>query len=331
MVTESYRKLPGLWRPVDIRKNSKQTRDPATANIIIVMGFSQDFILSGAAIAVSKTAVAPLDRVKYLLQTQNELTKKGRLDSPYKGVIDCSKRILRTEGLYHAWRGNLPNLLKFFPTQAFNFALKDRIKAFLRTSKDASITAKFAANIASGGLAGGLSLMFVYPLEYARTRLVTDIKSRGGERQFSGLIDVYVKTLKSDGVQGLYRGFTISVLGVFLYRGLYFGLYDTLKPPVLGPDPALTLSFLLGWAVSFTAGLLCYPLGTVRSRMMMRSCEPVKYRGSLDCLTQITKTEGWRSLMRGAGVNIVRGLAGTAVLIGCDNLKKNPLVRWILG
>ena len=289
------------------------------------MGFAEDFILSSAAVTVAKTAVAPLDRVKCLLQNQKELSKQGRLDSPYKGVFDCTRRIMRTEGVYHCWRGNLPNVLKFFPTQAFNFALKDQIKALFKTSKDASLTAKVATNIASGGIAGTLALWLVYPLDYAKTRLATDIRGKAGERQFSGLIDVYVKTRKSDGERGLYRGFTISALAIFIYRGLYFGLYDTLKPLMLGPDPAFAPSFLLGWLVSFTASLLCYPLDTVKCRMMMRSGEAVKYSGSLDCLTQIIRLEGWRSLMRGAGVNIIKGLAGAAVLAGCDQLKRNHL------
>ena len=57
---------------------------------------------------------------------------------------------------------------------------------------------------------------------------------------------MYVKTLKSDGIQGLYRGFTISAVGIFIYRGMYFGLYDTLKPLLLGADAGVTLSFFLG-------------------------------------------------------------------------------------
>ena len=93
------------------------------------------------------------------------------------------------------------------------------------------------------------------------SRLANDAKGKGGERQFNGLIDVYVKTLKSDGIQGLYRGFTISAVGIFIYRGMYFGLYDTLKPLLLGKDAGVFLSFFLGWAVTVTAGLMSYPIG----------------------------------------------------------------------
>merc|ERR1711874_627928 len=73
-------------------------------------------------------------------------------------------------------------------------------------------------------------------------------------------IDVYVKTLKSDGIQGLYRGFAISAVGIFVYRGLYFGLYDTLKPLLLGADAGVFVSFLLGWVITVSAGLASYPI-----------------------------------------------------------------------
>merc|ERR1712108_64848 len=201
---------------------------------------------------------APIERVKLLVQNQDEMIKQGRLDKPYTGVLDCTKRVLATEGIVPFWRGNLANVLRYFPTQALNFAFKDTIKALFATPKTAPTWQKFATNIASGGFAGSLSLTVVYSLDYARTRLANDSKGKGGERQFNGLIDVYVKTLKTDGIQGLYRGFVISCVGNFIYRGLYFGLYDTLKPMVLGPDAGVALSFFLGWAVTVVSGLASY-------------------------------------------------------------------------
>jgi len=285
------------------------------------LGFFENFMLAGVAAGVSKTVAAPIERVKLLVQNQDEMIKQGRLDKPYNGVIDCTKRVLATEGVYPFWRGNLANVLRYFPTQALNFAFKDSIKAAFKTAKDAPQSLKFATNIASGGAAGTMSLLFVYSLDYARTRLANDSKGKGGERQFNGLVDVYVKTLKSDGIQGLYRGFTISAVGIFIYRGMYFGLYDTLKPLLLGKDAGVFLSFFLGWAVTVTAGLMSYPIDTVRRRMMMTSGGGVKYKGSMDCFIQVMKNEGFMSLMKGAGANILRGVAGAGVLAGFDKFQ----------
>merc|ERR1711868_129707 len=285
------------------------------------LGFVENFMLSGVAAGVSKTAAAPIERVKLLVQNQDEMIKQGRLDKPYTGVIDCTTRVLKTEGVYPFWRGNLANVLRYFPTQALNFAFKDQIKSLFKTSKDAPQYLKFGTNIASGGFAGTLSLLFVYSLDYARTRLANDAKGKGGERQFNGLVDVYVKTMKSDGIQGLYRGFTISAVGIFIYRGMYFGMFDTLKPMLIGDGGSVGLSFLLGWFVTVTAGLMSYPIDTIRRRMMMTSGGGAKYKGSIDCAMQIMKNEGFMSMMKGAGANILRGVAGAGVLAGFDKFQ----------
>lgn len=287
------------------------------------LGFAENFALSGVAAVISKTAAAPIERVKLLVQNQDEMIKQGRLDKPYKGVIDCTVRTFRNEGVLPFWRGNLANCIRYFPTQALNFAFKDSIKAAFNASKKDSYTLSFAKNIASGGIAGAMSLTFVYSLDYARTRLANDNKSsaKGGEREFKGLIDVYKKTLATDGIQGLYRGYVISCVGIIVYRGCYFGFYDSLKPILLGDDPSLLASFALGYVVTITAGLVSYPVDTIRRRMMMTSGQAVKYNGSIDCTKQILANEGFMSLMKGAGANILRGVAGAGVLSGFDKFK----------
>lgn len=145
---------------------------------------------------------------------------------------------------------------------------------------------------------------------------------KGGERQFNGLIDVYRKTLASDGVAGLYRGFVISCVGIIVYRGLYFGMYDSIKPvlPAAYRDSFLA-SFLLGWSITIGAGLASYPIDTVRRRMMMTSGQAVKYRSSMHAFSEIVKNEGMKSLFKGAGANILRAVAGAGVLAGYDQLQ----------
>merc|ERR1712142_879871 len=294
------------------------------------LGFAENFMLSGVAAAVSKTAAAPIERVKLLVQNQDEMIKQGRLDKPYNGIVDCTRRTMAAEGMGSFWRGNMANVIRYFPTQALNFAFKDTVKSLFKTAKDAPQYEKFAKNILSGGVAGSLSLTFVYSLDYCRTRLANDAKTKTGTRQYNGMIDVYVKTIKSDGIQGLYRGFVISCVGIFIYRGMYFGLYDSIKPIVLGDNASVFLSFILGWIVTVTAGLMSYPIDTVRRRMMMTSGQAVKYKGSMDCFIQVMKNEGFMSLMKGAGANILRGVAGAGVLAGFDKFKE-LYIQWRLG
>ncbi|KAK9357331.1 mitochondrial carrier domain-containing protein [Lipomyces starkeyi] len=281
--------------------------------------FLIDFLMGGVSAAIVKTAAAPTERVKLLLQNQDEMIKQGRLDRQYSGIVDCFKRTTADEGVVSLWRGNTANVIRYFPTQALNFAFRDRFQAMFGFEKDIDgYWTWFAGNLASGGAAGATSLVFVYSLDYARTRLANDIKSsaKGGERQFNGLIDVYKKTLASDGLAGLYRGFGPSVVGIVVYRGLYFGLYDSLKPVLLvgSLEGNFFASFLLGWAVTTAAGIASYPIDTVLRRMMMTSGQAVKYTSSFNAFSEIVATEGLGSLFKGAGVNILRGVAGAGVI-----------------
>jgi solute carrier family 25 (adenine nucleotide translocator) protein 4/5/6/31 len=289
-------------------------------------GFMVDFLMGGVSAAVSKTAAAPIERVKLLIQNQDEMLKAGRLDRKYNGIVDCFRRTTAQEGVVALWRGNTANVIRYFPTQALNFAFRDTYKSMFAFKKERDGYWKWmAGNLASGGMAGATSLLFVYSLDYARTRLANDAKSakKGGERQFNGLVDVYKKTLASDGVAGLYRGFMPSVAGIVVYRGLYFGMYDSLKPVVLvGPlEGNFLASFALGWSVTTGAGIASYPLDTIRRRMMMTSGEAVKYKSSIDAAQKIIAAEGVKSLFKGAGANILRGVAGAGVLSIYDQVQ----------
>merc|ERR1712137_939033 len=191
------------------------------------------------------------------------MLKSGRLDRKYDGIGECFSRTAKNEGVLSLWRGNTANVIRYFPTRALNFAFRDTYKSMFAYKKERDGYAKWMAGNLASGAAGATSLPFVYSLDYARTRLANDAKSakKGGERQFNGLVDVYRKTLASDGIAGLYRGFGPSVLGIIVYRGLYFGMYDSIKPVILvGPlEGNFLASFLLGWSVTTTAGVASYP------------------------------------------------------------------------
>ena len=297
------------------------------------LSFYEDFLLAGVAAGVSKTAAAPIERVKLLVQNQAEMLKSGRLAEPYKGIVDCATRVAADEGIVSFWRGNTANVVRYFPTQALNFAFKPVFKSMFAVKQSDGKAIFMLANIASGGMAGVCSLIFVYSLDFVRTRLANDSKSAkgGGERQFNGMFDVYRKIIASDGIAGLYRGFVISAVGIFIYRGFYFGLYDTAQtvmPSNLKGN--FFANFALGWVVTTTAGLASYPIDTIRRRMMMTSGEGVKYKNSLHAAQVILQSEGVSSFFRGAGANVLRGVAGAGVLSGFD-LFKDAYIAWRVG
>jgi len=288
-----------------------------------VVAFAQDFIAGGISAAISKTAVAPIERVKLLLQVQ-ATSKQIAADQRYKGMVDCFVRIPKEQGFLAFWRGNLANVIRYFPTQALNFAFKDKYKQLFLggVDKKKEFWKFFAGNLASGGAAGATSLCFVYPLDFARTRLAADVGKGEGSREFKGLGDCLVKIFKADGIGGLYRGFFVSVQGIIIYRAAFFGLYDTAK----GMTGATNI--LISWAIAQTvttvSGIISYPFDTVRRRLMMQSGRKggdVMYTGTIDCWKKIAKNEGGGAFFKGAFSNILRGTGGAIVLVMYDEMQ----------
>jgi solute carrier family 25 (mitochondrial adenine nucleotide translocator), member 4/5/6/31 len=290
------------------------------------VSFAKDFVAGGISAAISKTAVAPIERVKLLLQVQHA-SKQITVDKQYKGIIDAFVRIPKEQGLLSYWRGNLANVIRYFPTQALNFAFKDKYKqVFLGgVDKNTQFWRYFAGNLASGGAAGATSLCFVYPLDFARTRLAADVGKSGAEREFSGLGNCLAKIFRSDGLVGLYRGFNVSVQGIIIYRAAYFGFYDTAKGML--PDPKktpLVISWLIAQTVTTISGIISYPFDTVRRRMMMQSGRAKgdrMYKNTIDCWVKIGKAEGSNAFFKGALSNVFRGTGGALVLVLYDEMK----------
>lgn len=285
--------------------------------------FIINFLAGGVSGAVAKTATAPIERVKLLIQTQDANPKiiSGEV-ARYTGIMDCFSRVASEQGVKAFWRGNLTNIIRYFPTQAFNFAFKDTIKAlFPKADKNTEFGKFFAINMASGGLAGAGSLLIVYPLDYARTRLASDVG--GGKAQFSGLADCLKQTVKNGGIGSLYNGIGVSIVGIIPYRGVYFGLFDTMSgynPYQKSDNNVLRAAskFACAQSSAIAAGYASYPFDTVRRRLQMQSEKPKSewvYSGTADCFGKIVANEGAGALFKGAGANALRTVGAAMVLV----------------
>merc|ERR1711992_206244 len=296
------------------------TFDLKTTAATVNKDFLLDFVAGGISAAVSKTVVAPLERVKIILQIQ-DAHKHIPKDQQYKGVVDCFSRIHKEQGFLSFWRGNVVNVVRYFPTQALNFAFKDKYKQlFLDGVDKKDFWRFFAGNLASGGAAGATSLLIVYPLDFARTRLGADVGKAAADREFKGLFDYITKSYKADGlVRGLYPGFLSSVQGIIIYRAIYFGAYDTAKE--MFDKPNFLTKFAIAQSVAAVSVTMAYPFDTVRRRLMMMSGEGEKmYKGTVDCWKKIVKDEGAKALYKGNFTNVLRSIGCALVLVLYDEI-----------
>ncbi|XP_074574698.1 putative ADP,ATP carrier protein At5g56450 [Curcuma longa] len=287
--------------------------------------FQRDMIAGAVMGGAIHTVVAPIERAKLLLQTQESnvaLLGRGRR---FRGMIDCIARTVREEGVLSLWRGNGTGVIRYYPSVALNFSLKDLYRTILNRGKTDHLSVA-AANFMAGAAAGCTTLVIIYPLDIAHTRLAADI-GRTEARQFRGISHFLHTVYKKDGIQGIYRGLPASIHGMVVHRGLYFGGFDTAKDLLLADDSPLWKRWVAAQVVTTFASLTSYPLDTVRRRMMMQSgLEKPMYHGTLDCWRKIYKLEGPRSFYRGAVSNMFRSTGAAAILVLYDEVKK--LMRW---
>merc|ERR1712146_238052 len=266
----------------------------AQAFILVKMGGDSnmliDFMAGGVSGAIAKTCTAPIERVKLIIQTQDANPRIISGEVPrYTGIGNCFTRVAAEQGIGAFWRGNLTNCIRYFPTQAFNFMFKDKIKRlFPKYGKD-QFGMRVLTNVASGGLAGAGSLCIVYPLDYARTRLASDVGS--GKREFSGLFD------------------TLADLNPYAKDRSIVGIAS---------------KFGCAQVTAITAGYASYPFDTVRRRLQMQSNKPVEewvYKGTADCFAKVAKEEGITAFFKGAGANALRTVGSALVLVLYGEIK----------
>jgi len=287
-----------------------------------------DLLIGGSIGAVSKTVMAPVERVKLLLQTQdsNPEVLSGKVER-YKGLGDCFKRVNAEQGMLAFWRGNLVNCLRYAPQQGSALAFNDFLNnAFPVYNASTDFWKGFGVKLFSGGLAGAIANTICYPFDFARTRLASDLAK--GKPQFKGIADCIMTTVRNQGLTGLYTGWTVTCLGAFVYRAGQLGCFKQIQDL----NPYQKDKGTLGAISSFVAVTAArtvvmpfnYPFDTVRRRMMLQSEKALAdrvYKGSIDCFNQVLKKEGLKGMYKGMIPELFRGVGGSLVIVAYDRIK----------
>ena len=316
--------------------------------------------LAGAgAGAFSKTAMAPIERVKLLIQLQGSV-EKGSNGIAGQSAWTVAYNVYEKEGILAFWRGNFPNVLRTAGQSALNFALMDYYKSIASSSiwekpmtviqqqqkhqqcphphqqwttstEEMQRLRKSMSSFISGGLAGGTATTLLYPIEFLRTRLAMDLGRSVEHRKYRSMSDCIAKTFQADGIRGLYQGYGIALAGSVLYRLLFLGGYDAVKSEwqhrksrMDEPDATWTERFILAQTVALTAGIICYPIDSVRRRLMMQAGKPRNqrlYLGSMQCFRRVWVEEGLRGFYLGIGPNMIRSIGGALMLVAYDAFK----------
>lgn len=274
---------------------------------------AKSLLAGGVAGMCAKTAVAPLDRVKILLQAQNKHYKQ-------LGVAASLKKVVTNEGTLALFKGNTAQMVRVFPYGALQFTSFELFKTLLPSlglgwlGKEAH-TMKFVA----GSLAGLTAVSATFPLDTIRARLAFQVV---GETKYQGILHAGGSIMRTEGAVGLYRGLTPTLLGIIPYAGLSFYFFELLKTKLLkhflwarskSPSGEMTLvlsaKLLCGGLAGALSQTISYPLDVARRKMQLGVGGNMR-----GVLVNTYNQEGIvRGLFRGMSVNYVRAIPMTAI------------------
>lgn len=291
--------------------------------------YVKQLIAGGLAGGLSKTAVAPLERVKILYQI-----KHGNFQS--MGLFRSLSCIAKSEGLRGLYKGNGASVLRIVPYAALHFSAYEQYRYWIIDGVPAAGTGPII-DLVAGSLAGATAVLCTYPLDLARTRLAYQVgglgnPSTGGSvlpAPYKGIRDVCTRVFQEGGVRGLYRGVCPTMWGILPYAGLKFFVYETLKGN-LPEDSRSSLSgkLVCGAAAGVVGQTLTYPLDVVRRQMQVQSENALvgaQYKGTVDGLISIARGQGWKQLFAGLGINYMKLVPSAAIGFAAYDSLKNTL------
>ncbi|KAG5539571.1 hypothetical protein RHGRI_019938 [Rhododendron griersonianum] len=291
-----------------------------------LLSICKSLVAGGVAGGVSRTAVAPLERLKILLQVQNPHSIK------YSGTVQGLKYIWRTEGFRGLFKGNGSNCARIVPNSAVKFfSYEEASKGILwfyrqqTGNEDAELTPLL--RLGAGACAGIIAMSATYPMDMVRGRLT--VQTATSPRQYRGIAHALSTVFREEGPRALYKGWLPSVIGVIPYVGLNFAVYESLKDWLIKSRPfglaqdadlSVTTKLACGAAAGTVGQTVAYPLDVIRRRMQMvgwkdaasvvtgdgKSKAPLEYSGMVDAFRQTVRHEGFGALYKGLVPNSVK-------------------------
>ncbi|KAB8233789.1 calcium-binding mitochondrial carrier protein [Aspergillus alliaceus] len=290
------------------------------------------FIAGGIAGAVSRTATAPLDRLKVYLIAQTgsksaavcaakdgaPLRAAGKAS---KSLADAVKELWRAGGIRSLFAGNGLNVLKVMPESAIKFGAYESAKrAFARLEghndpKRLAPTSQFLA----GGFGGMVAQCFVYPLDTLKFRMQCETVE-GGLKGNKLIAATARKVWNKNGLYGFFRGLPLGLVGMFPYAAIDLTTFEYLKRGLLArkarlhhchEDDVPLNNFTTGAIGALSGGFsasVVYPLNVLRTRLQAQGTvlHPTTYSSIGDVARKTIQAEGFRGLYKGITPNLMK-------------------------
>ncbi|KAK7406064.1 hypothetical protein VNO78_07680 [Psophocarpus tetragonolobus] len=308
-----------------------------------LLSICKSLVAGGVAGGVSRTAVAPLERLKILLQVQN------RQNIKYSGTIQGLKYIWKTEGFRGMFKGNGTNCARIVPNSAVKFfsyeqASKGILWLYQRQPGNEEAQLTPILRLGAGACAGIIAMSATYPMDMVRGRLT--VQTEASPRQYRGIFHALSTVFREEGPRALYKGWLPSVIGVIPYVGLNFSVYESLKDWLVRSKPfgiaqdselSVTTRLACGAAAGTVGQTVAYPLDVIRRRMQMvgwkdaasvvtgEGKSKIEYTGMVDTFRKTVQHEGFGALYKGLVPNSVKVVPSIAIAFVTYEMVKDIL------
>jgi len=282
-------------------------------------------LLAGAGSGIlTKSAVAPLERIKILLQIQGMIGTSRK----YVGVWQTCRLIVQEEGFLALYKGNGANITRIIPVYALKFMFNDSIRDLIRRPGQGVHDMDVNQLLAAGCLAGLFQSVLTCPLEVVRTRLT--MGAGLGRLQYKGIMDCGRRIVVEEGASGLYKGLGAILITAAPYVGLQMTFYDLFKgvfPKNEKGKSSIWWSLLAGASAGLCAQTITYPGDTIKRRMQANGVagSPRVYQGTFHCIKLVFQQEGWRAYYKGLRANVIKCLPEAAIQFATYDLIKAAL------
>uniref|UniRef100_A0A5B6YJD3 Mitochondrial arginine transporter BAC2 n=1 Tax=Davidia involucrata TaxID=16924 RepID=A0A5B6YJD3_DAVIN len=270
----------------------------------LARSWGKEFVAGGFGGIAGIFAGYPLDT----LRIRQQHSSTGSAFSILRGVV-------ARDGPFALYRGMAAPLVSV----SFQNAMVFQIYAVLSRAFDSpahTTDTPSYRGVALGGIGtGAIQSLMLTPVELVKIRLQLQTQKHETPQQadyHKGPISVARSIFRAEGLRGMYRGLTITVMRDAPSHGFYFFTYEYVREQLhpgcrtSGQESFRTM-LVAGGLAGVASWMCCYPLDVVKTRLQAQSqASPSKYNGIVDCFSKSIKAEGYSVLWRGLGTALAR-------------------------